>query len=152
LEDKVRLPFLTRFVLGTLLLFPAVMTGQPSPAVGRWKAVFVGPMGPRPQMVSAITFDIIATAEGLAATAKAEPEWPGELVVSDLKVSGDQLKFSGTGKTGWSVNGEPHCCPKLLFAGTISGDTMKLTMTWVSTERPDDPSAKAVPMDATRIR
>lgn len=69
-----------------------------------------------------------------------------------MKVEGDQLRFTGTGKTGWSVNGEYHCCPRLVFVGTIKGDEMKLTMTWTSTERPSDPNAQPLPMEAKRIK
>jgi len=130
----------------------APSTGQTHPAVGRWKAVFVGPMGPRPQMVSAVTFTIASSDAGFTATAKTEPEWPGELEVSDLKLEGDTVSFSGTGKSGWAVNGEPHCCPKLKLAGTVTGDTMRLTLTWVSTERPDAAMFKDLAMEATRVR
>ena len=134
-----------------VLVLPTMLFAQTS-AVGKWKAVFVGPMGPRPQTVDFVMFTISATASGFTGTARTEPEWPGELDVSDVKVEGDQLTFTGTGKRGWSVNGEHHCCPRLVFAGTIKGDEMKLTMTWTSTEGPNDLDRKPVPMEAKRIR
>jgi hypothetical protein len=141
----------SRLVAIAAVVLPAILSAQAN-AVGNWKAVFVGPMGPRPQMVDAVTFTIQATSSGFTGTARAEPEWPGDLDVSDVKLEGDQLKFTATGRTGWSVNGQYHCCPRLVFVGTIKDDEMTLTMTWTSTERPDDPSARSVPMEAKRSR
>lgn len=60
--------------------------------------------------------------------------------------------FVATGKDGWSVNGEYHCCPRLVFVGTIKGDEMTLTMRWTSTERPDNPTVTPLPMEAMRIQ
>jgi hypothetical protein len=73
------------------------------------------------------------------------------LEVSELKVDGSHLTFTGTGKTGWESNRVPHCCPKLLFDGTIEGDLMKLTLTWRSTESPDTSGAAPLPMEARRV-
>lgn len=70
-----------RVVLIAVLLLPAMLYAQ-TDAVGKWKAVFVGPMGSAPQMVDALTFSISATADGFTGTARAEPEWPGKLDVS----------------------------------------------------------------------
>jgi hypothetical protein len=146
---RASLRFFRLLTLAALAL-PTLLSAQGN-AVGNWKAVFVGPLGPRPKMVSAVTFSILATSNGLAGTARTEPEWPGDLTVSDVKLDGDQLSFTGTGKEGWSVNGVYHCCPRLVFVGTVKGDEMKLTMTWTSTEQPNDPSAQPVPMEAKRI-
>lgn len=138
-----------------LALLTAPLSAQTTTnPVGNWKAVFVGPIGPRPKMVDVITFSIQSTPTGLAGTAQAA-SWPGELEVSDLKFEGSRLTFIGTGKEGWStgVGGNPmqyHCCPKLKFAGTIQGDQMKLMLTWTSTEF-DDPNKEALPMEATRV-
>lgn len=140
-----------RTALLVVLSLPALLIGQTNP-VGTWKAVFVGPVGPRPQMVDHVIFTIEAHGNGFTGTAKTEPEWPGVLTVSDLKVAGDKLGFIGTGKDGWTSNGQYHCCPRLVFAGTIKGDEMALTMTWTSTERPDDPNATPLPMEAKRIK
>jgi hypothetical protein len=103
-------------------------------AVGTWKAVFVGPIGPQPKMVAS--------------------NWPGELDVSDLKFEGDRLSFTGTGKKGWrtGIGGvvTDHCCPKLKFDGTITRDEMTLLLTWGSTES-DDASKAPLPMEAKRL-
>ena len=140
-----------RICLLVVLSLPAILHGQTN-AVGTWKAVFVGPMGPRPQMVDDVIFSIEARGNGFTGTAKTEPEWPGVLIVSDVKLAGDKFSFIGTGKDGWTSNGQYHCCPRLAFAGTIKGDEMTLTMTWTSTERPDDPTATPLPMEAKRIK
>jgi hypothetical protein len=132
-----------------LALLPSAFSAQAN-AVGSWKAVFVGPMGPRPKMVKAVTFSIKASADGFTLTARTEPGWPGELDVSDVKLEGDRLSFTGTGKTGWTESGQPHCCPKLMFVGTIKGDEMKLKMTWTSTEGTGR-SAQELPMEAKKL-
>jgi hypothetical protein len=138
----------------TVVLLPLTLSAQMN-AVGDWKAIFVGPIGPRPKMVDAVTFSIRMTPDGLTGTSRAS-NWPGDLDVSDVKLEGDRLTFTGTGKRGWSTQFaggpiEDHCCPKLVFDGTIRGDQMTLTMTWQSTERPDDPNAPQLPMQATRL-
>ena len=137
-----------------LVLLSLTISAQTN-AVGDWKAVFVGPIGPRPIMFDAVTFSIQVTPSGFTGTARAG-DWPGDLDVSAMKLEGDRLTFTGTGKKGWSTRfaggpREDHCCPKLVFAGTIRGDEMKLTMTWQSTDRPDDPNAPQLPMEATRL-
>ena len=105
-----------------LVLLPVTLFAQTEP-VGNWRAVFVGP---RPKMVDAVTFSIKATPDGLTGTARAS-NWPGDLDVSDVKLDGDRLSFTGTGKMGWTESGQPHCCPQLVFVGTMNGDEMKLT-------------------------
>ena len=47
---------------------------------------------------------------------------------------------------------EYFCCPKLLFAGTVSGDEMTLTITWQRSDLPDDPRKQPLSMQARRIR
>lgn len=138
----------------TLVLLPLTVSAQTSP-VGDWKAVFVGSVDARPKMVDAVTFSIQMTPSGLVGTARAS-DWPGDLDVSDVKLEGDRLTFTATGRQGWStqLGGGPrvdHCCPKLMFVGTIRGGEMTLTMTWQSTERPDDPNAPQLPMEARRL-
>ncbi len=148
-------------VLALLLLGHAVTLDARADIVGRWRAEFVGPIGPRPKMVSAITFEIRRTAAGLAGTADAGIDgvpdtWPGILQVSDIKIDGDKFSFVGVGSKGWSTGQggvrTDHCCPRLAFAGTIDGDDMTLTMTWTSTENPSDPTAQPLPMEAKRLR
>ena len=94
-----------RMALLVVLSLPATLLGQTN-AVGTWKAVFVGPMGPRPQMVDSVIFTIEARGNSFTGTAKTEPEWPGVLTVSDVKLAGDTLSFIGTGKDGWTSNGQ----------------------------------------------
>ena len=73
-------------------------TASASRLTGSWRAEFVGPMGPRPQMVDDIIFTISDGPTGLTGTAKTEPEWPGELDVSAIRVDGD--KFSSSARAG----------------------------------------------------
>ena len=112
-------------------------------------------------MVSAVIFEFHRTAAGLVGTADAgidgAPDtWPGILQVSDIKTDGDKFSFVGIGSKGWSTGQggvrTDHCCPRLAFAGTINGDSMTLTMTWTSTENPNDPTAEPLPMAAKRLR
>jgi hypothetical protein len=138
-----------RAVLLAALLVPASVAPQADP-VGTWKAVFTGPMGPRPQMVDGVVFTFRNGPKGLEGTAWCEPEWPGKLTVTDIKVEGDTVSFTGTGGQGSTANGAYSCCPRLLFTGTQTGDTMKLQMTWTSSANPDARPQLPVPMDATR--
>jgi hypothetical protein len=137
-----------------LVLLPHVLSAQTTP-VGDWKAVFVGPIATRPQMVSHIMFTIRLTSSGFTGTAHTEPEWPGDLDVSDLKFEGNHLTFRGTGRIGSSstIGGvrTDHGYPKLLFDGTIKGDDMKLDLTWVTTELPETVSRAPLLMQATRV-
>jgi hypothetical protein len=139
-----------RLAVVALLAMPAVLAAQAS-AVGNWRAVFVGPIGPRPNMVGSVLFSVTAGPNGLTGTAKTMPEWPGDLDVTGITLDGNHLTFIGTGRDGWSVNRQYHCCPRLVFDGTIKGDQMTLTMTWTSTEAPNDPTAAVLPMEATRL-
>jgi hypothetical protein len=139
-----------RLAVVAVLALSAAPAAQTT-VVGTWHAQFVGPIGPRPKMVDAVTFRFQSGPTGLTGTAKAEPEWPGDLDVSAITVDGDHLTFTGTGKVGSSSNGQYHCCPRLVFDGTIKGNQMALTMTWTSTAFPNAPAAPAVPMEATRV-
>jgi hypothetical protein len=146
---KLRLIVVAFVLLGNTLA--AQVTATP---IGNWRAEFVGPIGPRPKMVDAITFTITSTSSGFAGTARASI-WPGDLVVSDIKFQGNRLTFTGTGAKGWStgVGGvmTDHCCPKLKFDGVIDGDKMTLSLIWVSTEF-DDPNEPPLPMEARRLK
>jgi len=106
-----------RIALLVVLSLPTVPLAQANPA-GTWKAVFVGPIGPRPQIVDYVTFTIEARGTGFTGTAKTEPEWPGMLTVSEITLDDDKFSFVGTGKDGWSVNGQYHCCPRLVATAT----------------------------------
>ena len=145
---------LSRLAIVALALLTSSLSAQtPTSPVGNWKAVFTGPIGPRPKMVAEITFSIQSTPAGLTGTAQAE-SWPGDLEVSDLKFEGNRLRFTGIGKKGWStgIGGvtTQHCCPKLKFDGTIEGDKMTLMLIWTSTEY-DDSEKEPLPMEARRI-
>jgi hypothetical protein len=144
----------SRIALAVLVLLSLALSAQPAAdPVGNWKAVFTGPIGPRPKMVAEITFSIRSTPDGLKGAARAS-NWPGELEVSDIKFAGNRLSFTGTGSKGWStgIGGvvTHHCCPRLKFDGTIDGDVMTLMLNWGSTEN-DDPLKPPLPMEAKRV-
>jgi hypothetical protein len=137
-----------------LLVTPLSVPAQTG-ALGHWKAEFVGPIGDRPKMVSEITFTLESGSAGLSRSGRAGI-WPGDLELSSIVLDGDRVRFTGTSDQTWSTKmfGEPlvvHCCPQLTFEGTVRDDVMILNMTWRSTENPDDPTARAVPMIATRV-
>jgi hypothetical protein len=142
-----------RIAMLIALLLPAAVSAQTT-AVQKWKAVFVGPKDHRPKMMSGATFSISQVAGGSTVSAARTDGtgWPGELDVSDVKLAGEHVSFVGTGRTGWTVNGVPHCCPRLVFTGTIDGDEMTLTMTWATTEHPDGSTASVYAMVAKRVR
>ena len=141
-------------MVAVILLAGAAGTPAQSRVAGDWKAIFVGPIGPRPKMVAAVTFSIRDTPSGLIGAARAS-NWPGDLEVTDIKLDGDRLTFTGTGAVGSSStrNGvrTESCCPKLVFEGTIRGDEIDLAMTWTSTDPHAGPASAPLPMLARRV-
>lgn len=122
---KLRLAFLT--VTLALCASAADVTGS-------WKAVFIGPMGNRPKMVSKIVFDLKADGKTLTGMARAG-YWPGDAPIEDGKIDGDRFSFTVIGKSPWQSGGPQGTAsgyPRLKFTGTISGNEMKLSLIWDS--------------------
>jgi hypothetical protein len=146
---SLRLACLALAALGTM------PSAQSTPA-GGWKAVFSGPLMSRPKVPAYFEIDIRRTDAGVTGTVRAD-QWPHDGVISDAKIDGNHLTFTsimehGSWRTG-SGSGRAmidHCCPKLIFDGTIDGDKMTLTLTWSSTEVSDGSGVKH-PMEATRL-
>ncbi len=137
-----------------VLVLVGVATPAQSPVAGDWKAVFIGPMGPRPKMVDAITFSIRESPNGLMGTARAS-QWPGDLEVTELKLDGDRLSFTGTGKLGSATVYQgvrtEYCCPKLIFEGNIRGSEIDIALTWASTDPQASGRSDPLPMLAKRV-
>jgi hypothetical protein len=134
---------------------------QSAPA-GAWKAVFSGPLMSRPKVPSYFELDIRQTdsgvrgsVAGLTGTVRAD-KWPHDGVISGARIDGNHVTFTsimengswGTGSGGVRVD---HCCPKLIFDGTVESDKMTLTLTWSTTEVSDGSGVK-YSMEATRLR
>ena len=120
----------------TIALFPVTLSAQPT-AVGTWETIYVGSYSDE-VLMGPLTFTIQETPAGLKGTASAEA-WPGELVVSNVRQTGNRLTFTGTGKVGSTSrigNAPPiySCCPELSFDGVIEDNKMKLIVIWGSTD------------------
>ena len=68
-----------------------------NPVDGVWEAVFTGPMGERPKMVSEIVFTLASSGNALTGAVHAAA-WPGDATVSDGKIDGDRVTFTMIGK------------------------------------------------------
>jgi hypothetical protein len=115
---------------------------------GVWKAVFTGPMGERPKMVSEIVFDVTATGNSLTGIVHAA-SWPGDAAMSDGRIDGDRVTFTMTGHLPFQANGVTGY-PKLCFTGTRQGDEMKIDLRWHEAERSCE-GGKLLPMAAKKI-
>jgi hypothetical protein len=127
---------------------------QSAPA-GAWKAVFSGPTASRPKVPSYFELDIRRTDAGVTGTVRAD-KWPYDGVISDARIDGQHVTFTsvmerGSWRTGSGGMLVDHCCPKLIFSGTIEGDKMTLTLTWSSTEVGDG-SGTIYQMEATQLK
>ena len=85
-----------------LVRAPKATTGDAVDGV--WNAVFTGPMGERPKMVSEIDFALDSNGGALTGTVHAA-YWPGDGDVSDGKVDGDRISFTMTGHLPFQANG-----------------------------------------------
>ena len=101
---------------------------------GTWKAVFTGPMGERPKMVSEMVFNF--KVDGSKVTGMAHmAAWPGDAPVTDGKIDGDRITFTVIGKSPWtaSYNGVTTSgYPKLVFDGSLKGGEIDLKLNWGS--------------------
>lgn len=122
-----------------ILLLAAMALGAPAADIaadinGIWKAVFTGPLGERPKMVSEMIFDLHAAGNKL--TGKAHMgDWPGDAPVIEGKIEGDRFSFTAIGSSPWRAGGpmgQASGLPKLTFTGTVQGREMQLTLVWDS--------------------
>jgi hypothetical protein len=143
-----------RLLRFTLVLF-AVLIVAPSAqtnATGTWKAEFTGPVGDRPKPFGTVIFRLRVSDNHVSGTA-VMGNWPGEAPLTETEFDGEHFSFTAIGSRGWSSSGVAHCCPKMLFDGTIHDDDMVLTMVWSSTESsPDEAfSGKKIPLRARKV-
>jgi|ERR1051326_8675642 hypothetical protein len=102
---------------------------------GTWKAVFIGPEGERPKMVSEMVFNF--KVDGSKVTGMAHmAAWPGDAEISDGKIDGNRITFTVIGKRPWTAGSggvvTTSGYPKLVFAGTLKGGEMDLKLNWGS--------------------
>lgn len=126
----------------------------PSAAInGVWKAVFTGPLGDRPKMVSEIVFDLTANGGSLTGTIHAS-YWPGDAAITEGTIDGDRVSFtmighspSGAGTPGAMVFGYPKLC----FTGVRQDDgDLNLNLRQTEARRPCE-SGTLLPMIARRL-
>jgi len=113
---------------------------------GVWRAVFTGPMGERPKMVSEIVFTLDSTnvLTGIVHAAY----WPGDAPVADGRIDGEKVTFTMTGHLPFQANGVEGY-PKLCFTGIRNGDEMKVELRWTEARRACD-EGKLLPMAAKK--
>lgn len=103
---------------------------------GVWRAVFTGPEGQRPKMVSEIVFTLDSTGTGLTGIVHAA-YWPGDAPVTDGRIDGEKVTFKMTGRLSFHANGIEGY-PKLCFTGVRNGDEMKIDLDWTEARSPCD--------------
>jgi len=130
----------------------AAQTTSSNAIDGTWVAMFTGPMGDRPKMVSEIVFDVTANGDSPTGTVHAA-SWPGDAAMSDGKMGGDQITFTmvghlpfQTGRSGEIVTGYPKLC----FTGTRHGDEMDLELRWTEAKSSCE-SGHVHPMAAKKV-
>ena len=119
---------------------------------GIWKAVFTGPLGEQPKMVSEIFFDLISNGDSLTGTVHAA-SWPGDGEVSDGKIDGDRATLTmighlpfQAGRAGAMVTGYPKLC----FTGIRHGNGMNLDLLWTEAQSSCE-SGRLLPMAAKKV-
>ncbi len=143
-----------RIAVVALAALASGASAQSTP-VGEWKAVFAGPPAARPKVPSSFEITLERTGKGVSGTVRAD-KWLHDGVISDAKIEGNHVTFTSVMPQGsWSTTSGgvrvDHCCPKLIFDGTVAGEKMALTLTWRTTELADDSGTKYV-MEATRLK
>jgi hypothetical protein len=101
---------------------------------GTWKAVFTGPMGERPKMVSEMVFQFKVDGTKLTGNAHMSA-WPGDAEISNGKIDGDRVSFTVVGKKPWTATSggvTTSGYPKLVFDGSLKGGEMDLKLNWGS--------------------
>ncbi len=116
-----------------LILWTAALGSQPQiDPTGTWRAVFTGPMGDRPKMVSVMTFDLQVNGSQVTGMAHMS-NWPGDAPITEGKLEGDRISFTVHGKLPWSSK-SPRVAltgyPKLVFTGTLRGNEIDLSLNW----------------------
>lgn len=121
-------------VLAVVVLLAVAFQAPADEVSGTWKAVFVGPLGERPKMVSEMVFEF--EVEGNELTGMAHMgHWPGDAPISEGKVDGNRISFSVIGKLPWwssSPKRSGSGYPNLKFTGTLRGGKMQLSLDWGS--------------------
>ena len=122
-------------LIGSILLLTALSTAAHASDInGTWKAVFTGPQGERPKMVSEMTFKLIVEGNRLTGDAHIAA-WPGDGPLLDGVVDGDRIRFTVIGKSPWKSSGPQGSAsgfPKLTFTGTVQDNVMQITLLWDS--------------------
>jgi hypothetical protein len=143
------------FVRSILLLAVLSVTASAAGIPGTWKAVFTGPLGERPKMVSEIILKLNVEGDRVTGTVHAG-NWPGDgPLIDGRRIDGDRITFRFVGASPWrskSSKGLSSGLPKLTFIGTIQDGEMQITLLWDSVMLQGEPGAiQELPMKATRI-
>src|SRR5690242_11184573 len=117
-------------LLGAALLF----TASAADLSGTWKAVFLGDPGTWPKTVAFMTFDLKTDGDQVTGAAHMS-SWPGDAPISEGKLEADRITFTAVGNSPWRSSGPQGSAsgfPKLIFTGTVQGDTIDFNVVWES--------------------
>jgi hypothetical protein len=131
----------TRWVLILLMALTLRAAGD---ITGTWKVVFTGPKGPQPKMFNEVILKLNIEGDQVSGMAHMGG-WPGDAPITDGKIEGDHFSFTAIGKLPSSSG-----FPKAVFAGTLHGNEMKLTMILGSVGR-DNANVPRLEMEGTKI-
>jgi hypothetical protein len=121
-----------RFAL--VLFAVAFLNAAANDVTGTWKAVFTGPIGEQPKMVSEMVFNFKVEGSKLTGTAHMAA-WPGDAEITDGKIDGDRIMFTVIGKKPWTAGSggvTTSGYPKLVFDGSLKGGEIDLKLNWGS--------------------
>jgi len=139
-----------------LILLAVAITASAADLNGTWKAVFTGPGGDRPKMVTEIILDLKLSDGKLTGVAHAGA-WPGDAGISESAINGDSFTFTVVGHSPWiskGPSGQASGVPKLTFTGSVQQDNMELTLIWDEVILSGNPPAHEPwrqPMKASRL-
>ena len=106
-----------------IFLLATALPASGADLTGTWKLGYAEPKGSGPKTVGSIVLELKAAADAVTGTAHIGA-WPGDAPIADVKVDGDRITFTATGRLG-STTGIPTC----QFVATVHGAEMTLTMT-----------------------
>lgn len=141
-----------RFVL--FLSAAASLHAAANDFAGTWKAVFTGPAGERPKMVSEMIFNFNVDGNNVTGDAHMAA-WPGDAEILSGKIDADRITWTVIGKLPWTSTYRGVTTsgyPKLVFDGTLKDGEITIKLNWGSIlTTGEETPARELPMKAKRV-
>ena len=82
-----------------IFLLATALPASGADLTGTWKLGYAGPKGSGPKTVGSIVLELKTAADAVTGTAHIGA-WPGDAPIADVKVDGDGITFTATGRLG----------------------------------------------------